>query len=179
MFNKLLFVDIKTTGLSHLKDSIIEIGAVLTDLDATRIIHKFNIKVFPKSLITKEAAEINGYTQLKWRNAKVYTIKRAIGVLSKFSKDTMLVTHNAPFDRAFINTALFDNNINWLGDYHTIDTATLAWPLLTHNYIPNLKLDTILKFFALEPETVPHIAINGALKCMAIYRKLMPQFIEF
>ena len=105
--NKASYVvfDFETTGLSARYEKIIEFGAVKIEHGA--VTNRIDILVNPEREITPKISKLTNITNEMVRNAP--TIKEAMPKILEFIGDSILVTHNASFDIAFLNEAL----ISW------------------------------------------------------------------
>ena len=85
-----------------------------------------------------------------------------------------LAGHNVGFDRAFLEAA-------WRVtsgpppdiDHHTVDTATLAWPLLAAGRIKSLSLVAVCTALGIGLHD-PHRALSDAERSLEIARRLLP-----
>ncbi len=102
--NKASYVvfDFETTGLSARYDKIIQFGAV--KIDHGSICARSSIFVNPERKIPQKIVNITHITDEMVKNAP--TIKEAMPKILEFIGDSILVTHNASFDIAFLNEAL-------------------------------------------------------------------------
>ena len=91
-----------------------------------------------------------------------------------FSRDCIPVCHNPSFERAFITLAMCEAGLGEpVVDFHWIGTESMAWPLLRSGLVTKPSLGTLCSFFGLEPEPMPHTALEGARTCWRVYRKLV------
>ncbi len=104
--NKASYVvfDFETTGLSARYDKIIEFGAV--KIEHGSISDRIDLFVNPERPIPQKIKEITKITDDMVKDAPV--IKDALPKILEFVGDSILVTHNASFDIAFLNQALID-----------------------------------------------------------------------
>ena len=94
--------DFETTGLSARYDKIIEFGAVKIEKGA--IAGRVDILINPEREISAKITKITNITESMVKDAP--TIKEAMPKILEFIGDSILVTHNASFDIAFLNEAL-------------------------------------------------------------------------
>ena len=116
--------DLETTGLSSRLEEIIEIGAVKTKNGMT--IDEFQTFVNPGKPLSAFTTELTNITDDMVKNAP--NLEEALTKFLEFSKDCILVAHNAIFDVSFIKEA-----INKLG-----------FPKLTNPIIDTLPLSRFL-----------------------------------
>ena len=104
--NKASYVvfDFETTGLSARYDKIIEFGAVR--ITHGSISERIDLFVNPERKIPQKIVNITKITDDMVKDAP--TIKEALPKILEFIGDSILVTHNASFDIAFLNQALID-----------------------------------------------------------------------
>jgi len=173
MINKLAIVDLETTGLNPAKDEIIEIGAVLVSWPELeeKDVDSFETRVKPSPLVTvtPEAAKVNGYNLIDWDYAP-----RLSDIWGAFKfylggKNTAILAQNVTFDWGFLMEA------EWvLGtldvDYHRLDLCSMA--LIMRPELQSLSMVNLAPYFGIDPEPLPHRAINGARTALQILRKL-------
>ena len=104
--NKASYVvfDFETTGLSARYDKIIEFGAVKVSHGS--ISERIDLFVNPERKIPEKISSITKITDAMVKDAP--TIKEVMPKILEFIGDSILVTHNASFDIAFLNQALID-----------------------------------------------------------------------
>jgi len=166
----LLFLDFETGGLSPITNDFVEVGCVRTDPTGRVVQAEYTAKVFPRKPVDAEAAAINGYNTEKWASEAVDANVALIKVLS-MARDTMMVCHNTPFDRSFLEAGMAAYKMRWPGSYHSLDTVSLAMPLLRAGLIPNVRLTTLTTYFKI-PHTA-HRAIGDVHACRDVYLRLM------
>ncbi|MCC8081288.1 MAG: PolC-type DNA polymerase III [Lachnospiraceae bacterium] len=129
--------DIETTGFSPDKNRIIEIGAV--KVEDGRITDRFSSFVNPQIPIPYEIEQLTGIRDEMVMDAPL--IREALARFMEFSKDAVMVAHNADFDMSFIR-----KNCDMLGipcEKTVLDTVALARLLLPQ--LNRFKLDTVAK----------------------------------
>ncbi len=112
--------DIETTGFSPVNDSIIEVGAV--KIAGGEIINRYSSFVNPHRSIPENITELTSITNEMVADAP--DIKQVMEEFNEFSKDCILVAHNANFDVGFMRA-----NASALGigfDYCYLDTLELC-----------------------------------------------------
>ncbi|MDO5717536.1 MAG: PolC-type DNA polymerase III [Tissierellia bacterium] len=143
-YEEYVVFDLETTGLSHLHDKIIEIGAV--KIKNGLIVDTYRELVDPKITISTfitELTTINNETV-----AGSDTIDLVLPRFLKFCGSSCLVAHNAEFDISFIKKNANDLNLDF--DLPYIDTLYLARYLLPE--LRNHKLDTLSRYFKVKLE---------------------------
>ena len=137
--------DLETTGINFLMGhKIIEIGAIKIKRQF-KIAEKFLSFVNPNRDIPKEATEINGITHKDIKNAPEFNY--IIYDFLDFSKNCILVAHNASHDISFLKHEMGEYLLKF-PEFMIIDTKRLfnkIYPQYT-----NSSLDLIIKTFNLK-----------------------------
>jgi DNA polymerase III alpha subunit (gram-positive type) len=178
MSKDLCFIDVETTGSLFGYHEITELAAIRTTESARAVIDIYQVKIMPKhpERVTETAKQISNFGVDDWKDA-VDSSNELWQKICLFWSDCIPVCHNPPFERAFITLAMTDVGNSSIGlDYHWIGTESLAWPLYVSGQIHKISLSTLLDYFDLPPEPLPHRAINGAMSCKGVYIKLMEMF---
>lgn len=171
----LCFLDLETTGARIGFHEIIEIAAIRTAPDASRVLSTWHNRVRPRhpERISPFAKNLTGFDSSLWKEAE-FPSARLWKEFSCFADSCIPVCHNPSFDRAFVSLAASENGIVDLGlDYHWIGTESLAWPLYVSGRITTLSLEGICETFRIPVEPLPHTAMDGAQACLLAYRALI------
>jgi DNA polymerase-3 subunit alpha (Gram-positive type) len=161
--------DIETTGFSATYDKIIEIGAV--KVEDGKITEKFSEFVNPKIPIPFRIEQLTGINDSMVMEAG--TIEEILPKFLEFSKDCVMVAHNADFDMGFIFKNARDLELPL--SCTIVDTVPLARVLL-----PNLnryKLDTVAKALNISLEN-HHRAVDDAGCTAEIFVKFVGMLKE-
>lgn len=157
--------DIETTGLSITYDTLIEIAGVKIKNGA--ILGKFTELIDPKRDILQFTENLTGITNQMVQGQR--NIKEVLKDFYEFSKDTILVAHNADFDTGFL-----EHNYRNLGITNkinpSVDTLILAKVLL-----PNRKrfsLDKLCREFKV-PLTNHHRALDDTEATCEVFLHLL------
>ena len=157
--------DLETTGISYVKDRIIEISAVKA-ADG-RVTDTFSTLVNPQRPIPYGATQVNGITDEMVKDAPV--IQEVLADFLDFVKDDVLVGHNIhSFDLKFIERdaqELFGREIT--NDY--IDTLYMArscLPQLSHH-----KLTDLAAYFHISTDGA-HRALNDCMMNQQCYEQM-------
>ena len=134
-------VDVETGGFNSATDALLEIAAVLVEIDNDGVLSRgesycFHVKPFEGSNIEAAALAVNGIDPfhplrpaIAERDAltRVFTEVRA-AIRRQGCKRAVLVGHNASFDLGFLNAAVLrtDFKRNPFHPFSCFDTATLA-----------------------------------------------------
>lgn len=145
--------DIETTGFSPIYNKIIEIGAV--KVSGGKIVDKFSTFVNPQEPIPYRIEQLTSINDSMVIDAPL--IETVLPEFLEFSKDCVMVAHNADFDMSFIiNEA---KRLNCNRDFTIVDTVALARMLLPQ--ISKYKLDTVAKALNVSLEN-HHRAVDDA-----------------
>lgn len=136
-----IVVDVETGGFDPQTDALLEIAAVLLEMDERGYLYRqqtiaHHVEPFPGANLDPEALAFNGINPYHpFRNAvsELEALKSIFKAVSKAVKENqcsraILVGHNAFFDLGFLNAAVKRNNIkrNPFHPFSSFDTATLA-----------------------------------------------------
>ena len=149
--------DLETTGFSPELNNIIEIGAV--KVKDGKIIDRFSAFVNPKEPIPFRIEQLTGINDSMVINAP--GIETVLPEFLDFSKDCVMVAHNADFDTSFII-----KKAHLLGlkpEFTIVDTVSMARILLPQ--LNRFKLDTVAKALNISLEN-HHRAVDDA-ECTA------------
>ncbi len=122
-----------TTGLSPLKEQIIEIGAV--KLINNEIKESYHSYVNPKRPIPFQIERVTGIKDEMV--AKAPYIEGALSEFFAFAKDSVLVSHNATTERAFLQAKAEEIGISY--DFTCVDSMSVARAILTERAKHDLK----------------------------------------
>jgi len=170
--HNLAFIDIETTGLDVLKHEIIEIGCVLATPEL-KIIEEFELKIKPERIEDAEpvSLKISHYDALLWEKAS--TLKKAMTILSKKTKDFIMVGQNVAFDSSFLEHAFAKTNVINSMHYHRLDTISIAWAKLHLDpTLERFSLREMCERFGIKNEHA-HTALSDARATFELYKKLM------
>ena len=156
--------DIETTGFSPIKDRIIEIGAV--KIVNGEITERFSEFVNPQRPIPFRITKLTSITDATVADAE--TIESILPRFLEFTKDCILVAHNAGFDTSFIK-----ENAERMGlpySYTVVDTLALSRAFLPK--LTKYKLDNVAKELNISLEN-HHRAVDDAECTAGIFLKLL------
>ncbi|MEG0805212.1 MAG: PolC-type DNA polymerase III [Lachnospiraceae bacterium] len=157
--------DFETTGFSPINNKIIEIGAVRVEQGV--ITSSFSSFVNPEVPIPFKIEKLTGINDDMLLSAP--TIEQILPDFLEFSKETIMVAHNAGFDMSFLNS-----NCQRMGksiEFTVVDTVALARILLPRQ--ARYKLDSVAKHLGITLEN-HHRAVDDA-KCTG---EIFIKFIE-
>lgn len=152
--------DLETTGFSPEQGArIIEVGAVR--LREAEVVADFHTLVDPEEPIPEAIRELTGITDEDVAGAP--TVTGVLEEFSRFSEDTVLVAHNAPFDLSFLNRYHPDPP-----DPTCVDTLPLARRLLN---LESYALEALLDHFEIERPRA-HRGLEDARATARLFRRL-------
>ncbi|MDA1334408.1 MAG: 3'-5' exonuclease [bacterium] len=167
------FTDLEMTGLNPLEHEVIEIGAIIADIETLEEVARVNIKVKPEHIetATTEALKVNGYKEEDWEDA--LSLKESLEQYAEAAQDSIFAAWNTPFDWTFLQAAFTSTGITNPLDYHTIDVFTASYEKLHGTPDINYhKLSGVCEYFEIPKEPYPHRAVNGAERAYEVYKKL-------
>ena len=166
------FVDLETTGLDFRKHEILEIGVIRADARTLEIVAQCEVRVCPERLenASPEALAIAGYSLADWVEAS--TLEVALCRVAPLFEGALVAGHNVGFDWAFLEEAFRREELPLPEvDYHRLDTASLAWPLVASGELTSLSLNSVAAYFGLERPS-PHRALADARCSLEVARRL-------
>lgn len=156
--------DIETTGLSSRNDKITEIGAV--KIKNGMIVDRFSQLINPEKEIPQVVVELTGISNAMVENEP--TIEEVILKFYDFTKDAVLVAHNAKFDISFIRREYANNNLVF--NHPILDTLVLARATMTD--MKRFNLGTLCKNLGVSLVGA-HRAVNDAEATAEVFIKLI------
>ena len=101
--------DLETTGLDEQGGRIVEIGAV--KFRNGRVIGRRSWLVNPGMAMPASAQYVHGINDLMVEGCPAF--RDVFPAFAKFTEDTVMIAHNAPFDTEFISAELARNGLSW------------------------------------------------------------------
>ena len=135
-------VDLETTGGSATDAAITEIGAV--KVRGGEQIGEFQTLVNPETSVPAFIAVLTGITDAMVAGAP--HLGAALPSFLEWSRGSVLVAHNAPFDLGFLRAGCDRLGLQWPA-FESVDTARLARRVLTRDEAPDCKLATLARIF--------------------------------
>lgn len=135
-----VIVDLETTGLSPLKNEIIEIGAI--KVENNKIVDRLDMLVKPENRVSSFITNLTGITNEMLQDA--IGIEDALKIFINFASGNTLMAHNANFDMGFLNTNL-QKHFNYTLENKCLDTLALSRKYIKD--IKNYKLETLANYF--------------------------------
>lgn len=168
----LAFVDLETTGLDPSRHDILEVAVIRVDARSFEVLAEYHTLVTPERLddAQPEALAICGFSKAAWTNAR--PLRDALLAVAPLLEGALVAGHNVGFDWAFLEAGCRRAGLALPRvDYHRLDTASLAWPLVASGELPSLSLDSVATFFGLDRPR-PHRALADARCSLEIARRL-------
>ena len=169
----LAFLDLETTGLDPTRHEILEIGVVRVDPRTLAERETVEVKVRPTRIedADPKALRINHYSGYAWR--KAVDLAQALAWVAPVLEGTTLCGHNVAFDRAFLDAAWRRAGVAAPElDHHTLDTASLAWPLLHAGLVDSVSLSAVCEVLSIELGTA-HRALTDARRSLEVARRML------
>ncbi|WP_081844510.1 DEDD exonuclease domain-containing protein [Cellulomonas sp. URHE0023] len=135
-------VDLETTGGTPADCAITEIGAV--KVRGGEVLGEFQTLVDPGGPVPPFIQVLTGITTTMLIGAP--PIEEVLPSFLEFSRGTVLVAHNAPFDIGFLKAAAARTGHAWPGN-KVLDTVRLARRVVTRDEVPNHKLSSLAALF--------------------------------
>jgi DNA polymerase-3 subunit epsilon len=161
--------DTETTGLDCLNgDRVIEIGCVelLNHISTGRTFHAY---INPRRAVSVEAAEVHGLTDAFLSRQPAFD--EIVESLLEFVGGSVLVAHNAGFDRDFLNMELGLCSRPAIDEHRFVDTLLLA--RRRHPNGPN-SLDALCARYAIDNSArTKHGALLDAEILAEVYLELL------
>lgn len=160
-----VIIDIETTGLSHLSDEILEIGALR--VSDGKPAEEFQALIQCEKQIPNFVEELTGITGEVIKQ-EGRPLRLVLQELLDFLADHLLVCHNAAFDYKFLQAACKKVDLP-VPRNKCVDTLILARRKLKE--IKDYKLQTIAEEFSVDI-TGTHRALKDCYITYGIYKKL-------
>lgn len=134
--------DLETTGMSAVRDRIVEIGAIRVEVDGT--LSRFETLVNPGVPIPYQVSKVHGIDNEMVSSAPRF--KDAAYDFLDFIKGSKLVAHNARFDLSFLQESLARSGLPlWkYGVYDSIVLIRKAYPGLASYSLQALRQSLLL-----------------------------------
>lgn len=155
-------VDVETTGLSPIKNELIEISAI--KYKQTQKLEVFSSLIKPKMPIPYYITQITGITNEMVQKAP--NVEEIMEHMIEFIGDLPIVAHNAAFDFGFLQT--YSNH--HFSKNAVIDTVRLGRKM--YPQLPNHKLATVAKHIGIQEDGF-HRAEFDCECCAQIYMKYL------
>ncbi|MFC6261434.1 type I-E CRISPR-associated endoribonuclease Cas2e [Levilactobacillus fujinensis] len=164
---KLMMVslDLETTGLDPVKDTILSIGAVKWGQD-DKIVQFYQLIQVPQK-IPEKITELTGIT-VEMLNKQGISLADGLQGLQKFVADAPIVGYNLRFDEGFLLAAFRKIGQSGLSN-RLIDLMPLVKK--SNKFLDNYRLETVLADYEIE-NSHPHHALSDAQATFDLASKL-------
>lgn len=166
---KLVFLDVETTGMNPRYHEIIEVAIIGNDDEMEPFCTK--LKPIHPERISDEAIAVNGYNEEEWDDAP--KVMQMHGEITTRLHDRIVCGHHVGFDIDFVKHSCGEDTFRC----RSIDTVTLAYAHLIPLGLSSLNLGTIAAFLGIDP-TRSHRALEDAMTCRAVYREILRRVRE-
>ncbi|WP_198143632.1 PolC-type DNA polymerase III [Maize bushy stunt phytoplasma] len=163
--------DLETTGLSNVRDKIIEIAGV--KIKNGNKIGEFQKFIDPQQKLTKTVTDITNITDEMLQGQQ--TIDQVLPQFLAFAKDCVLVAHNASFDINFLKEKAKELKIS-LEPQPIIDTMALSQRYFS-NLLKYFSLKRLATFFKVKLED-HHRALADATATAEVFIKMIDQLAD-
>jgi DNA polymerase III epsilon subunit-like protein len=118
-----------------------------------------------------DALAINGFTKAAWEHA--LPLREALLEVAPLLEGALVAGHNVGFDWAFLEAGFRRAGLALPNvDYHRLDTASLAWPLVVTGELPSMSLDPLATCSGSSARR-PHRALADARCSLEVARRLV------
>ncbi|MES2014212.1 MAG: 3'-5' exonuclease [Patescibacteria group bacterium] len=180
----MIALDIESSGVDPVQDSILSLGAVDLESPANRFYGECHI--WDGAHVNDEALLVNGFTHAAVRDSSKQSEIELVQAFLSWTEsvhDRTLVGQNPSFDRDFLIAACYRGGIPFPLAHRTLDTHTLAYmhmvkrgvtpPFDAEKHHTKLTLDAALKYVGIPEEPKPHNALTGALSHAEVASRLL------
>lgn len=184
-------IDTETTGLSSVRDNLVEVAAIRYE-DWTPV-EKFHTLINPGKHIPDAASEINNITDEMVADAP--TFSQIIDSLDSFVGKSNIVGHNLPFDLKFLYRHGYNFTTQKRHYYDTCEIAkkTLKKPkmkwdkefeeyVINDNYdydVEDYKLTTLCDYYNIRDDRFAHRALSDAFATGNLFKCLAQDKIDY
>ena len=167
MWNTYVALDLETTGLSPMRDQILEIGAAR--VENGEITGTYETFVDSGVEIPARITDLTGITAEMTAGSP--QLREAVEGFLEFSGDAVLLGHNLPFDYGFMKR----NVVKLGGEYerHGLDTLAIAKSVLSD--LPGRALNQVAAHYGIVQEH-HHRALDDAITAARIYSCMAEEF---
>ncbi len=160
-------VDLETTGGSHLRDAITEIGAV--KVRGGEVVGELATLVDPGRGLPPLITELTGISTAMLVGAPA--LPRVLPSFLEFAAGSVLVAHNAGFDTGFLRAGCTQLDLAW-PKLPVLCTVKLARRVLTRDEAPSVRLSALAQL--LHARTTPtHRALDDARATVDVLHALL------
>jgi DNA polymerase III alpha subunit (gram-positive type) len=167
---KILFVDVETTGLDPDTDYLLEVACAVLDPSTGEVTERYeNLVCIPPDIV-RRAWEPKRFDGLDFQNGQ--DLHQICKALVPYLTDATIAGQNPAFDIGFLKKAFATCGIDWpKTDYHTIDTGSMAIPLVISKLLPGMGLRHS-RIWAGREGKQSHRAMADVEDTIAVFKKL-------
>lgn len=167
MIDRVVAIDIETTGLDPKRDKIIEIGAVR--IKEGKIEKTYQSFVNPQRVISEFITELTGIRQEMLENAP--KMEQVMKEFLEFAGEDCLLGHHVIFDFSFLKRNAV--NLGYSFERKGIDTLKIARKFL--NQLESKSLTALCQYYKIE-NLHAHRAREDAVAAFQLYQRLIDEF---
>jgi DNA polymerase III epsilon subunit-like protein len=175
-----VFVDLETSGTDPSVHEIVEIAAIrlTADLQTEKARLEKKITMRHPERAEAKALQVNGYTPQEWRHAVPVRVA-CVDFAAMVDDDCIWVGHHPQFDEIFLRAAYLAEGLILPSFKTTIDTISIAWPLVLAGYLERVQLESMCTKYGIS-NAGAHRALADVQRTVRLYAKLLgrkePQF---
>ncbi len=169
--NNIVVLDVESTGLSTIKDDVIQIAAIRYGKEG--VVDQLDILLKPTKSVG-ESYYVHGFSDDLLQKEGMEP-KEALKQFVHFIQGAVLVGHNVNYDLQIIKSMMSRYKLEPIGEYQVYDTLDLAYKV--YPKLSNHKLETLSKLIV--TETIPtHNAMQDILATSEVLSHLLKHIEE-
>ena len=173
----LVFIDIETTDVDESTATVIEIGAARYTPRGD-LLAIFQRKVMPQSIVSPQAARINGYSAPGWSSAIRFPVALdalKLKVFDEFPNKAIAASYFM-FDRNVLASQCKRESMQFpLQEIQWLDVAAMTFPLVATGRVDSRRLKDLAEFLEI-PSWQEHRAVEDAKALGACYFAFLKKF---
>lgn len=171
----LIWVDLETGGYDSRRHDILELAAIRTSGDGSKVLGHLKALVLPRDLeapaATEEALELGGFDRDRWEEDAL-PLREVLVAFARLAHGAVLSGHNVRFDRRFLVVASARCNVVIpTATGSSVDTMDLARPLKKSGEVDSVALGKLCAHFGIGTEG-EHTAPVDVRNTVLLYRAL-------
>jgi DNA polymerase III epsilon subunit-like protein len=173
----IVFIDIESTDVDESTASVLELGAARYT-PRGELLATFQRKVIPKSVVSAQAARLNGYCEMGWKTASHFSV--ALDILNEkgfvdFPNKAVIASYFM-FDRNIIANQCKREGIAFPFEATPwLDVAAMTYPLVVTGRVDSRRLKDLAEFLEI-PTWQEHRAVEDAKALGACYFAFLKKF---
>lgn len=165
--NHFIIIDTETTGLSPKNAEITEIAAIKVDRSTFEVIDTYTTLVDIEGDVPYFISNLTGITKQMLVKHGI-PMKQALTDLASFCEECEIYAHNAAFDKNFIRTFLYKENVPFV-ETNWVDTISIFKKALPGR--STYKLESLILDFNLASKE-DHRALSDAMHTLELLKKV-------